>query len=212
MKQKLQSPTNWLTTFRSIGLSLLLALTLVGCATGQPGEGVNHGFEIASTYDAKNLDIQYIGYCYGEREDYLSWARNCSVETATEKANNGTGHAGAAPMLVKKTLWVKWRNLKTGKVFEETVDLQKAWPNGFKDWRIYAHVKNDRLEVFVISIHPWQPQREYFKFSDKDSLEDHRREQKISHLLELSSRDKVNQIYPVQQIDPHLPPELRRKQ
>jgi hypothetical protein len=211
MKQKLQSPTNWLTALRSIWLSLLLALTLVGCATGQPGEGVNHGFEIASTYDAKNLDIQYIGYCYGEREDYLSWARNCSTETATEKANNGTGFAGAAPMQVKKTLWVKWRNLKTGKVFEETVDLQKAWPNGFKDWRIYAHVKNDRLEVFVISEYP-QPEREYFKYSDKGILDDHRREQNLADRLILRSRDKIHQIYPIQQIDPHLPPELRRKQ
>ena len=87
---------NWLTALRTASLNLLLALTLAGCATGQPSEAVNHGFEIASTFDAKNLDIEYIGYCYGERQDYRSWARNCSIETATEKANNGTGHAGAA--------------------------------------------------------------------------------------------------------------------
>jgi hypothetical protein len=201
---------NWLAALRTASLNLLLAITLAGCATGQPGEAVNHGFEIASTFDAKNLDIEYIGYCYGERQDYRSWARNCSVETATEKANNGTGHAGADTMLVKKTLWMKWRNLKTGKVFEDTVDLQKAWPNGFKDWRIYAHVKNDRLEVFVISELP-QPMREYFKYSDKGILDDYEREQKLSYQLEVASRRLVHQIYPISQIDPHLPPELRRK-
>jgi hypothetical protein len=138
--------------------ALTSLIAFQGCATGQPGEAVNHSLEIASSWDS-NRDIQYIGFCYGEPSEYQLAKyeySNCSVETSTIKASNGNGKIGVGPMLIRKTLWVKWRNLKTGKVFEETVDLQKTWPNGFKDWLIYAEIKKDRLQVFVISIHPWQ--------------------------------------------------------
>ena len=200
------------TTFfkRLFWLGILAGLFLLkGCATGQPGGKVNNlGINIESAWQS-NKNIEYLGYCYNKRDFHLSYkfpGGFCDFETPDHKV--GYGIRGGS-YYVYDTLWVKWRNLQTGQVFEESVDLQKAWPNGFQDWEIYAYIENDRLQVMLRSIYP-RPDRPYFKGTEGRRVEDFARANNLPEGLTGTLR-QIYKIYPEREIDPHLPPDLRRK-
>lgn len=60
-------------------------------------------------------------------------------------------------MLRGDFLYVKWRNERTGQVYEDTVDLRQRLPADIAKHRIHFIIKGPQLYVYLISPEPRPP-------------------------------------------------------
>lgn len=106
----------------------------------------NYSFEFDLRYDKQHTAI--LDYWYGNsREDW--WVK------ATEELVK-EGHAFyfenvTEPMMPGGTLYVKWRDTETGKVYEETVDLRHRLPKNIENKSLFLMFKNSQLYVYLVS-------------------------------------------------------------
>jgi hypothetical protein len=111
-------------------------------------------------------------------------------------------------MRVGKDLYVKWRIKATGEVLEDTVDLQTAWPHSLKDMEIYFIIEGKQLYVYLIK---QLDNRPYFTTMEVVNIDQFAARSPRQRALNTFVRRYVTMIYPQRQLDPHLPPDLRRK-
>jgi hypothetical protein len=181
-----------------------LALLLAGCATGYTGSTVAHGFEFHAGLDSP--DIEVIAYRYGSPVDTIGGR---IVRTAQD-TKDGKDQQGvtivSAEMPVGKELYVKWRIKATGQVLEDTANLETTWKRSMEGWVLYFWVNKDKLQVYVMS----QDLRGYFTFEEGQQIDDYEYRMHLPRSLRGRSRRMVYLLYPSYQVDPHLPPHLRR--
>ena len=190
---------------RAVWFGIFLALSFVGCATGQVGGVVDHGFEFHASTDSPG--IQVLAYSYGDSPNtYGGRLRATEEDTKNGTVSQGTNITG--PISAGKYLYVKWRIKKTGEVFEDTVDLQKQWPRSMKDLKIYFIVEDRLLYVYLITE---LKERPYFKPEQADEINSFSSSSPRQRALRKYARSYIDMIYPEHQLDPHLPPALRRK-
>lgn len=189
---------------RTVWFGLFLALSFVGCATGQVGSVVNHSFEFHASTDSPG--IQVLAYSYGDSPNTYGGRLRASVEdTKNGMVSQGTNITGSMP--VGRFLYVKWRIKKTGEVFEDTVDLQKQWPRSMENQRIYFIIEDRQLYVYLINL---LTERPYFTQEQGDEITSFSSTSPRQRALRKEARSYISLIYPDYQLDPHLPPALRR--
>jgi hypothetical protein len=199
------SVSNCLVGLLPVSLGILLALSVVGCATGQAGSVVDHSFEFHASTDSPG--IQVLAYSYGDSPNtYGGRLRATEEETKNGTVSQGTNITG--PITVGKYLYVKWRIKKTGEVFEDTVDLQKQWPRSMADFKIYFIIEDRQLFVYLITE---LKERPYFTQEQGDEINSFNSRSPRQKSLRKYARSYITLIYPEYQRDPHLPPELRRR-
>lgn len=196
--------TRALAGLRAVWFGLLLALSFVGCATGQVGSVVNHGFAFNAATDSPG--IQVLAYSYGDSPNtYGGRLRATEEDTKNGMVSQGTNITGS--MAVGRFLYVKWRIKKTGEVFEDTVDLQKQWPRSVENQRVYFIIEDRQLYVFFITLLNLRP---YFTLEQGDEISSYSNTSPRTKTLEMYARSYITMVYPDYQLDPHLPPALRR--
>jgi hypothetical protein len=189
---------------RVVWLGLFLMLSLVGCATGQAGSVVDHSFEFHASTDSPG--IQVLAYSYGDSSNtYGGRLRATEDDTKNGTVSQGTNITGPIP--VGKYLYVKWRIKKTGEVIEDTVDLQKQWPRSMADLKLYFIIEDRQLFVYLITE---LKERPYFTQEQGDEINNFSNTSPRQKSLRKYARRFITLIYPQYQLDPHLPPGLRR--
>jgi hypothetical protein len=189
---------------RVVWLGLFLMLSLVGCATGQAGGVVDHSFEFHASTDSPG--IQVLAYSYGDSSNtYGGRLRATEDDTKNGTVSQGTNITGPIP--VGKYLYVKWRIKKTGEVIEDTVDLQKQWPRSMADLKLYFIIEDRQLFVYLITE---LKERPYFTQEQGDEINNFSNTSPRQKSLRKYARRFITLIYPQYQLDPHLPPGLRR--
>jgi hypothetical protein len=206
MNLKATNHLRWLTALRNIGFSLLLVITLVGCATGPSVKYVDHGFAFNVWQDSPG--IQVLAYSYGNSKVpyYNNRLGATEKDTKDGQTQQSSNISGEIPL--GQYLFVKWRNKATGEVFEDTVDLQAVWPHSLKRWDIYFILEGRQLYVYLISKSYEKP---YFTFDEGQQIDDFKISSPRQRTLGAFARRNITMIYPERQLDPHLPQNLRRK-
>lgn len=87
-----------------------------------------------------------LDYSYGSSYLPVRPSRSAVAEGRTFVSANVHG-----PMARGDSLYVKWRDRKSGKVLEETVDLAGRLPANLEGERIHFVVKGTQLYVYLIS-------------------------------------------------------------
>ena len=190
---------------RAVWFALFLALSVSGCASGQAGSVVEHGFEFNAVTDSPG--IQVLAYSYGDSPNTYGGRLRATVEDT----KNGTTFQAAnitGPMVVGRYFHVKWRIKKTGEVVEDTVDLQKQWPRSMEDQQINFMIEDHQLYVYFITLLNLRP---YFNPEDRYEMKRFSNTSPRTKALEVYAINYVALVYPYYQLDPHLPPALRRK-
>ena len=126
-------------------LALIMAYALTGCAATP--DIVDHAFSFNTRYDDQNAAV--LDYRYG--------ASRLPVQAPEAAVKEGTGLLSTnvnGPMLRGDSLYVKWRDERTGQVYEDTVDLRQRLPAEMTSYRIHFIVKGRQLYVYLISPEP----------------------------------------------------------
>jgi hypothetical protein len=186
-------------------LLALLAL-LGGCATGQPGSYVDHGFSFNAWQDSPG--IQVLAYSYGNNKSPYYNNRLGATEKETKDGQTFQSSNISGEIPVGQYLFVKWRIKVTDEVLEDTVDLQAVWPHSLKRWDIYLILEGRQLYVYLISKSYEKP---YFTFAEGMQIDQFKISSPRQRTLAAFARRNITMIYPGHQLDPHLPPNLRRK-
>ena len=124
--------------------SLVLMATLIAlsaCAAGP--EVVDHAFAFDTRKDGQ--DAVVLDYRYGSSR--LARAPDWAVkEGRTFTFENIRG-----PMARGDSLYVKWRDDATGRIYEDTVDLRHRLPENLAGHTLYFMIKGAQLSVYLIS-------------------------------------------------------------
>lgn len=136
----------------AIALSVVIALMVIGCATGP--KIVNHAFGFDARVDSPNFEI--LAYRYGD-EKRVARSSDNSIKSFG-RSPQVTGING--PMPLGDRLYVKWREKATGETYENTVDLRPLLPRDMTRQRIHFVVDGPQLFVYLIDPVPrpkdWQ--------------------------------------------------------
>ncbi|MDO9437982.1 hypothetical protein [Hydrogenophaga sp.] len=125
----------------AIALSVLIALMVVGCATGP--RVVNHSFGFDARVDSPNFEV--LAYRYGDGKGVARSSDN-SIKNFGQSPQVT---AISGPMRLGNDLYVQWRHKTTGQTFEETVDLLPLLPRDMTNKRIYFVVTAAQLYVYL---------------------------------------------------------------
>lgn len=132
------------TRWCAIALAMLIALMVVGCATGP--KVVNHAFGFNTPQDSPQYEV--LAYKYGEGK-----VVSTSSDTAIRDfggSRQGTNVNG--PMPLGDRLYVKWRDKGTGQTYEDLVDLRPLLPRDMTNQRIYFVVDGPQLHVYLMNL------------------------------------------------------------
>lgn len=121
---------------------ILTLLIMAGCPWNS--KVVRHGFYFDANFDSPDAVI--LDYHYGDSRH--AGARAESGRYGGRAAQQ-SGIYGA--MRRGDELYVKWRVISTGEVYEDTVDLKRLLPSYIKGKRIYFIVSGSQLHVYLIS-------------------------------------------------------------
>ncbi|WP_420475333.1 hypothetical protein [Noviherbaspirillum sp. ST9] len=121
---------------------LAVAFALVSCVA--TSRLINHSFGFDMRKD--DQDAEVLDYRYGD-SNVLTRADQWRV--AEGKPFYAEAISGRMPR--GDQLYVKWRILSTGKVFEDAVDLRKRLPSEIEDHKLYFMVEGSQLYVYLIS-------------------------------------------------------------
>lgn len=123
-------------------LALVLALGVTACATSQ--DLVFHSFGFDLTYD--DQDAGLVDYRYGDSKLPVRPAEWALKEGRLFYFNNVTGE-----MLRGGFLYVKWKILSTGEIFEDTVDLRNRLPFNIYEHRVTFLIRGSQLYVYLVT-------------------------------------------------------------
>ena len=131
-------------------LIAIVLLNLSACAMGPVM--VNHTFSfdtIGNSPDGKHPEVEVIDYQYGASRQFATLANR---EMVTLGMPFKGGHISG---LIQRGefLYVKWRVLATGDVFEDRVDLRERLPAEMETLKLHFVIRGAQLYVFLI--YPW---------------------------------------------------------
>jgi hypothetical protein len=127
----------WPRLVRGVLITFLFA-ALAACAAGL----VKHSFGFDVVSDSPGITV--LNYQYGNSQ--LSATR---ADISKERPRGGASVSGE--MLRGDFLYVKWRVESTGKVYEDTVDLNSRLPHDITNHKIYFIIKGLQLFVYLIT-------------------------------------------------------------
>jgi hypothetical protein len=143
MNEKSFHTHSFLRNFIKCSIAFLLSVALLSaCATGPVG--VPHTFSFSAYTDSPGIEV--LEYRYGTKI-------NPQVRTPDWVKEQGrpTPQMGEfRSMPIGEELYVKWRTVPTGSVFEKTVDLTKILPKEMFGTTIEFTIVDQQLSVFVI--------------------------------------------------------------
>ena len=126
-------------------LLVVAMLALISCATN--AEVVDHAFSFDMRYDGQDAEV--LDYRYGASKLPVRAPEAAVSEGKPLYQTNVHG-----PMLRGDSLYVKWRDKASGKVYEDTVDLRHRLPANMTDKRIHFMTRGSQLYVYLISSVP----------------------------------------------------------
>lgn len=117
---------------------LIFSILLAGCATTHT---VRHAF----SFDLidENPQVEVIDWQYGESKNF--GAHPLPEQSSTKRVNV------IGELIYPKSLYVKWRNIATNSIHEDTVNLEIRLPKNIVNQRIHFSIKDDQLYVFLIT-------------------------------------------------------------
>lgn len=128
----------------AVGVSasaLLFALT----AAAQTPPAVDHAFGFDQWFDAPQTEV--LDYRYGDSKLPVRAPPSAVAAGAPLMAGSVRG-----PMARGESLYVKWRDKHTGRVYEDTVDLRGRLPADLTDHRIHFIADGPQLQVYLIAL------------------------------------------------------------
>jgi hypothetical protein len=127
----------------------LILYALYACATDQ--RIVHHTFEFGML--DPNKDIRVLNWRYGDSQKAIAQADKeyLAMGHIPQATNEGTFSPPG------DSLYVKWRVISTGKVYEDTVDLKSRLPSDMNGKTIHFSIKGPQLYVYLISEHGHDP-------------------------------------------------------
>jgi len=134
---------------RLIAASVML-IAVAACATGP--KPVFHSFSYGGSGEDRGVEI--LNYRYGDSKLPVTRADDAWLADGHIAQANGIG--GLFP--VGDSLYVKWRVISTGKVYEDTVDLKSRLPSDMDHKRIHFLIKGSQLYVYLITKHGHNPE------------------------------------------------------
>lgn len=117
---------------------------------------VFHGFSYNPAVDSP--DIELLDCLYGE-----TLGTHTAHEVQTGQARQGECFNGAGKILLGDSLYVKWRDKNTQKVYEDRVDLRSRLPSPKEMHKqdIYFLIDNNQLYVYLIPDSDWDTKRNH---------------------------------------------------
>jgi len=140
----------------SIVLLGILAISLNACAgrnTMIGNDRIYHSFsyntwEFNGRGDKDTIEI--LDFLYGNPNGYA--ARYFKEKGEARGCPQSTNETVNMPRKDLKILFVKWKDMPTGKIQEATLDLSKKLPKDFgENHRMFFSFKQDHLYVYVIT-------------------------------------------------------------
>lgn len=120
------------------------SLAIASPARATPPRVVDHAFSFDSRYDEQDADV--LDYRYGSSQLPVRPSREAVAQGKVFVSANVHG-----PMARGDSLYVKWRDRNSGRVFEDTVDLDRRLPADIEGHRIHFVIKGAQLYVYLIS-------------------------------------------------------------
>lgn len=120
-------------------------LFLTACATDPRVVEHSFGFDIRKSIPR----VEVIDYRYGESKLPVR-APEWAVKEGRPLYFNGVSGA----MRIGDYLYVQWRIVDTGQVFEETIDLRQRLPRDIKDHKVHFDIQGPQLYVYLITPDP----------------------------------------------------------
>jgi hypothetical protein len=121
----------------------LFCISVAACVTGPAL--TDHAFSFDTRVDSPGIVV--IQYRYGDSQ--APGAR--TTEDALQHGRVSVGTNTNGPMLRGDYLYVKWRVMSSGAVYEDTVDLRHRLPRNITRHRIHFAIKENQLFVYLIS-------------------------------------------------------------
>ncbi|MFZ6864805.1 hypothetical protein ACO0K7_19455 [Undibacterium sp. Ji67W] len=130
-----------------IKLSSILLATLIfslfGCVSGT--RIISHSFGFDFLKDSP--DSELLDYRYGTSRVTGTFLSVYGRETGRIEQRNYVGGS----IVVGDFLYVKWRNKKTGEIYEDTADLKDKLPHDMEHKIVTFLIKESQLYVYVVT-------------------------------------------------------------
>jgi hypothetical protein len=134
-----------LTPYRVYLFASIILFTLSGCVLGRTM--VNHSFTfdtIRDSSDGKHPETEILDYQYGSSGQFGTFANKEAIKLGmTFKQDRIRGS-----MPRGEFLYVKWRDISSGQIFEDKVDLRSRLPDDIEHLDFHFVVKGPQLYVF----------------------------------------------------------------
>lgn len=184
-------------------LSLILLLSVLAACAGVSQTLTNrayHSLDFRPGIESPSIDL--LAFRYGSSNHF--GFRTPLTDIAQGKTSAGAAITGDLP--VGDDFYAKWRDKKTGQIYEDTVDLKSRLPYSMHNQELHPIIEDSQLFIYVIS---FEPVREMMSLSEVDQI---RRTHKSSkeRVFSFKLRNRVTQIYPTRLEDPHLPASLKK--
>jgi hypothetical protein len=121
---------------------LLVALSVYAVEQNSGPKRAFYSFDFGVPWEGEGIEV--LNYKYGNSK---------IIGPDWEVAKNGhiaQGTSVSGRMRVEDSLYVKWRVLSTGKVYEDSVDLKSRLPWHMDHKIIHFSIKGPQLDVYVV--------------------------------------------------------------
>jgi hypothetical protein len=125
----------------------IILFTLSACATGRTM--VNHKFSFDTGYDSPGIAV--LDYQYGSSGQFATYANKEKVARGMPFMQQSIH--GLMPL--GEFLYVKWRIINTGQVFEDKVDLISRFPDDIDNVDFDLHFVPKGSQLYVFLEYPW---------------------------------------------------------
>jgi hypothetical protein len=122
----------------------LAAVCMLGACAIIGSDIVDHSFGFDLRQD--NQDAEVLDYWYGSTKSPVR-----AAPYRVKKSDTFYFQAVTGPMSRPEALYVKWRNRKTGQVYEDTADLRNRLPRDIARQKVYFMIYGPQLYVYLIS-------------------------------------------------------------
>lgn len=141
------------TPYRVYLFASIILFTLSACVLGRTM--VNHSFTfdtIRDSSDGKHPEAEILDYQYGSSGQFATYANKEAIKLGMTFKQEGI----RGSMARGEFLYVKWRDISSGQIFEDKVDLRSCLPDDIENLDLHFVVKGPQLYVFLI--YPWDGQ------------------------------------------------------
>lgn len=184
-------------------LALILLLSVLAACAGVSQTLTNrayHSLNFRPGTESPGIDL--LAFRYGSSNHF--GFRTPAADIAQGKTSAGAAISGDLP--VGDDFYAKWRDKNTGQIYEDTVDLRSRVPYSMHKQELHPIIDGSQLYVYLISFDPIRP---YFTQSEVDRIDSYAKTRR-ERVLAGFARNRVTQIYPTRQEDPHLPTSLKK--